>query len=822
MNLGHKYHFSINHFLHLLSIRSIFLVLIFELVSACSSGDSQPASTTPSPSATLSASPLTFLTTGYNHSCAITASGVLKCWGANTSGQIGNNSLNDAYTPSAVTQASAEDTYSSVSAGYYYSCGVTTSGTLKCWGENNLGQLGTGNTTPSTTPTPIDEGTSYLTVSAGLQHACGITALTHQVKCWGVNSYGEVGNGATSGVSTPTLIDSSNTYQFISAGAFHTCGITTSGVLKCWGHNSSGQIGNGVANSTDILTPTPISENSTYIAVSAGGSHTCGITSSGALQCWGANASGQIGNGVANSTNILTPTPPSGTDSYTSVSAGNSHTCGITTTGVLKCWGDNSAGQIGTGSTTSPHILNPTSVSTTTSYLAVSAGNEHTCGLVSDHIINCWGSNSWGQLGTFDQLKTLASVPTPITSGETYTDISAGFYHACGITSTGILKCWGLNESGQLGNGGFETAYTPTAVSDTSHYTQVSAGLDYTCGITTSGALKCWGKNEYGQLGLEPSPTPSMTAIPSQVGLTAYTTVSTGFTSTCARNTTGQILCWGGNNAGEIGNGNSTPQYTPTLIDGGTLYSSIAKGYDHTCGILTNGNTLKCWGGNSKGELGIGSQDGKSSPTANSDSSSYSAISAGTYQTCGITSSGALKCWGNLMGPSPSPSYTSTPTSLDSSTQYQSVSVSGTFSCAITTAGILKCWGKNENHELGIPSTGETEPKPVDSGVIYTKVTLGGYYACGITTYGTLKCWGTSDYGTLGAGFEDSSIPHPIFDSYTLYKSNLSLRIERELQIDFSLDRIFNLSPHLFNSDFINPKKWSLTQQTNSSFFSQL
>ncbi len=348
-------------------------------------------------------------------------------------------------------------------------------------------------------------------VSAGFGHTCALTT-GGGVKCWGYNLLGQLGNGTTTNSSTPVDVSGlTSGVAAISAGGFHTCALTTAGGVKCWGFNFAGQLGNGTTtgSSTPVdvcatgATP-PCTAGSGNVlggvaAVSAGGSHTCALTTVGGLKCWGVNANGQLGNGTT--TNSSTPVDVSGlTSGGAAVSAGFGHTCALTTVGGAKCWGFNGFGQLGNGTTTDSNT--PVNVSGLTSAAAISAGGVHTCALTTGGGVKCWGSNSNGQLG--NGTTTNSSTPVDVsglTSG--VAAVSAGGLHTCALTTVGGAKCWGFNGFGQLGNGTTTDSSTPVNVTGLTAVVAaaVSAGFYHACALTTGGGAKCWGNNAFGQLG---------------------------------------------------------------------------------------------------------------------------------------------------------------------------------------------------------------------------------------------------------------------------------------------------------------------------------
>ncbi|MCX7177083.1 MAG: hypothetical protein NT159_24815 [Proteobacteria bacterium] len=347
-----------------------------------------------------------------------------------------------------------------ISTGLSHSCVLLSSGAVQCWGDNSFGQLGNGSITSSNSPLAVTGITNAIALSAGSYHACAVL-VTGSVQCWGYNAQGQLGNGTKVDSSSPVTVASISNAIAVSAGEYHTCALRSSGGVQCWGSNGYGRLGNGSTN--DSLIPVAVSSVSTAVSLSAGDSHNCVVLRSGLVQCWGYNGFGQLGNNITTGfTPTTSPVSVSSISNVLAVSAGNNHTCALLGNGTLQCWGINDSGQLGNGSTNGFNsVPNPVTVRSISNAIAVSAGH-HTCALLSSGTIQCWGANTSGQLGNGTTVDSKTPVTTKTISAAI--GVSAGGNYTCALISDGKAECWGSNTSGQLGTGNTTNSAVPVGV----------------------------------------------------------------------------------------------------------------------------------------------------------------------------------------------------------------------------------------------------------------------------------------------------------------------------------------------------------------------
>jgi alpha-tubulin suppressor-like RCC1 family protein len=364
------------------------------------------------------------------------------------------------------------------------------------------------------------------------------------------------------------------------------------------------------AQAADISASTAL----VFRQVSAGDEHSCGVSADDRAYCWGRNTFGELGDATTSGTDEARPTPVAvaGGLRFRQVSAGAAYTCGITTDSRAYCWGANFTGNLGDGTTA--HHPSPVQVAGGRRFRQVSAGSNHTCAVNPYDVVFCWGSGWYGQLGNGSTTDRLT--PERVTAGGLhFHDVSAGLGHTCAVGTDALVYCWGLNLAGQLGDGTTTNRSTPVAVRGGRSFRQAAAGFEHTCGVTTQNAAYCWGFDRYGQLGDGASGYARRRLRPVAVlGGLLFDAVTTGFQHSCGVTTGGTVYCWGGNSSGQLGDGTTNDRLLPTPAAGGLKFNGVAAGDAYTCGVAASGSAY-CWGLNRLGQLGDGTTTNRLVPT---------------------------------------------------------------------------------------------------------------------------------------------------------------------------------------------------------------
>jgi len=638
------------------------------------------------------------ISTGSDHMCALTKAGAVQCIGANASGQLGNGLTADSHIP--VTVKGLDKGVAAIAAGRDFSCALTTAGAVLCWGNNEIGQLGNNSRASSPSPVPVsglDSGVVAISLGPASSHACALTTAG-AVKCWGVNNEGELGNDSTVSSSVPVTANGlSSGAAAISVGEEHTCAVTRAGAVLCWGLNYRGEL--GIGSTTDSHVPAPVvGLSSGAVAVAAGDFHTCALTTAGAALCWGEGTLGELGNGQSGNSYI--PVLVAGLNTtLTSITAGRFHTCALSPAGAVLCWGDGGSGELGNGlftiSSTPEPVFGLSGMAT-----AVSVSETNSCILTVEGGVQCRGRNDYGQLGNGVDGTAFVAIDG-LSSG--VTAITTGYHYACALIK-GTVRCWGKNDSGQLGNSSLTNSSTPVAVSGLSGIKAITTSAQHTCALDSLGGVHCWGINAFGNLGSDTFLDFSSVPVPVNNLSSGASAIAAGPYNTCAIKD-GQVLCWGSAGDSVLGNGSSTDSTTPILIKELSNIQQIAVGDFFAC-ALSQTRTVWCWGTNLDGELGNNSSANTSSTPVQVSglNGNIVAITAGYSHACALTEAGSVQCWGGnnhfqLGTGSSGGGESDVPVApLNATNTIAAVSAGADATCELTSAQELACWGTNSGH----------------------------------------------------------------------------------------------------------------------------
>ena len=577
----------------------------------------------------------TAITTGIYHSCALHQNGTITCWGNNGYGQLGNGTTQSSSVPVGVLDIT-DATAITAGGGFLFgshSCALHQTGVISCWGENSNGQLGNGQSgedADSSVPVRVNGITNATAITTGWEHSCAL----HQdgtISCWGSNDRGRLGTGQSTvslrddsaDPSGPVRVNGITDATAITTGWDHSCALHQTGAVSCWGANGAGQLGNsqstGYWNSagdwkdgTDSSVPVEVDGITDITAITASGGHSCALHQDGAITCWGNNWNGQLGNGATSYFSSV-PVEVDGITDATAITAGWGHSCALHQTDAVSCWGANSTGQLGNGQSGEDADSSvPVRVTGITDATAITAsGNEfisYSCALHQTGAVSCWGANSTGQLGNGQSGEDAdSSVPVRVTGITDATAITASGLHTCALHQDGAITCWGDNAVGQLGNGTKNNfSSVPVGVQGITDATAITTGggiiiASHSCALHQTGSMSCWGNNTWGQLGIGQSTgywqDDTDSSVPVRVnGITDATAITAGDGHTCALHQTGTITCWG-ILGGDI--------FEPLEVEGISDATAITAGLGHSCALHQTG-TVSCWGSNGGGQLGNG------------------------------------------------------------------------------------------------------------------------------------------------------------------------------------------------------------------------
>ncbi len=373
----------------------------------------------------------------------------------------------------------------------------------------------------------------------------------------------------------------------------------------------------------------------------------CALLSTGHVNCWGYNADGELGNGSTTSSDV--PVPVVGVTNATSIAEnsdnGSGTFCAVLATHHVKCWGYGNDGELGNGTTTTFTV--PVAVKNITNATAVFGGDSSFCALLATSHIDCWGYNGDGELGNGNFNNS--DVPVAVHKITNASTIVASYDGYCALLATSQVNCWGYNGDGELGNGNFNNSDVPVTVLNisTAKLLTSDVGAGSTCAVLSTGHVQCWGYNADGELGN--GTTASSDKPVTAVGIGTAKAISEAGDgnagSLCARLANSHLDCWGYNNDGELGNGNTTNFTVPVAVKNITTATTVTGGYYGVCALLATSH-IDCWGSGGNGELGNGTFNNSDVPVAVRKITNATLVVRGYYDYCALLSTGHVDCWG--------------------------------------------------------------------------------------------------------------------------------------------------------------------------------
>jgi len=584
---------------------------------------------------------------GQYHSVAVCSDGTVAAWGYNVDGELGNNSTTNSSIPLLVTQSGvlAGKSVISVAAGSTHSLALCSDGTVAAWGANGTGQLGNNGTTSSSVPVLVDQsgvlaGKTVISIAAGSYHSLALCS-DGTVAAWGYNLIGQLGNnGPYSSSNVPVLVTQSGvlagkTVVSVAASNANSLALCSDGTVAAWGDNGSSQLGNNSTTYSGVpvlVIQSGVLAGKTVVSVAVGGAYSLALCSDGTVAAWGVNNYGQLGINYTLQSSVPVPVNPSGAlagKTVISVAAGYTNNLALCSDGTVAAWGSGSLGNNSTTVSTVPVQVDQSGVLAGKTVVSVAPGQFHSLALCSDGTLVAWGANDWGQLG--NNSTTQSNVPvlvnqSGVLAGKTVVSIAAGYWHSLALCSDGTVAAWGYNSDGELGNNSTTQSSVPVLVTQSGvlagkTVVAVAAGWYHSLALCSDGTVAAWGANNYGQLGNNSTIGSYVPVLVTQSGVLAGKTVvsvAAGYAHSLALCMDGTVAAWGYNSNGQLGNSSTTNRSVPVPVTlGGALAGktlvSVAAGYLHSLATCSDG-TAVAWGYNSNGQLGNNSTTDSSVP----------------------------------------------------------------------------------------------------------------------------------------------------------------------------------------------------------------
>jgi alpha-tubulin suppressor-like RCC1 family protein len=625
--------------------------------------------------------------------------------------------------------------YRQIAIGSGHICARVDDGRVACWGQNYNLQLGDGTIDDSDTPVWVRDGANNIVeIAAGQLHTCGLDA-NGAVICWGSNHHHQLGlpsfeAGNTVALRMPNIVPHlPMNISRIDASSDSTCALSGHGTIHCWGYGEYGQFGESVTRMPTSPVTVALPFTATNLAV--GAFHVCATTSSGEVQCWGYQH-GDIPDG-SDAVSSTVPAPISGLPpAPTAIDAGAYHTCALSSSGQIHCWGSNFSGQLGDGST--QDSMSAVQVSLPETATTISSGANNTCVIGLSGKVFCWGANNFGQLT--NEAVDVISAPVQISGVVDVVGITVGEDTSCAWNASGGGYCWG-SPNGPGAGSDAEMESSPVEMNrsiapmlpgpngpPTTGVQQLFGGPGAICARMHNQSLSCWGNinavdASTGRM-VDPAVPYTVSAL---YGLSNH--VRVGFAEACVLITNGSVKCWGDSFDG-------FNAYASIVDSRGVTFTDITVGNENICGIDVDSNVL-CWGKNRYGQADSQSQDVVTYPTR------VLGLAAGAKQvispnqfSCALLHTGQVQCWGTVEF-----SGYSRASATRAELAQDVVAIDGKSQsfCALFRQGNIRCWGRNDNPVM---RNGTNVPLPPNA----VSITVGSDSACAVMSDGAVNCWG--------------------------------------------------------------------------------
>ncbi|MGE5329012.1 MAG: hypothetical protein ACM3KR_05875 [Deltaproteobacteria bacterium] len=630
---------------------------------------------------------------GSNFCLALKDDGTVWSWGYNGSGQLGVGGCDVSATPIKVNELT---NIVDICTGSNFCLALKNDGTVWSWGDNVYGQLGDGTTVNKSLPSKIASLSGITAISAGNRHSL-VLKNDGTVWAWGENTYCQLGDNTWSNRTAPIQVPNIADITAISAsaGGLHNLVLKKDGTVWSWGYNGSGQLGNGAGKYLSYAVRIP--SLSGVGAISAGSSHSLALKKDGTLWAWGDNSSGELGNNSTNSSS--TPIQINGINNINKISAGCLFTLALKNDGTVWAWGDNTYGQLGDNSTINK--LLPVQIALPNSVTAIYAGIYNGMVLKNDETLWTCGDNRFKQLGFVGGEIQSSSTPVKASSLTNIKNIAAGANHYLFLKNDKTVWSYGINSSGQLGNGSTDANMSPALVNGLNNVKAVAAGSAHSLALKEDGTIWAWGDNSKGQLG--DNSWVNRTTPVRVSNITNVIAISAGSMHSLAVTSDGAVWAWGKNTTSQLGDGSTSESGIPVKTKGISSAVGVAGGDAHSFGLVSNG-TLKAWGRNKSGQLGCDDTDDVSS-AVDALISDVKAVDAGDLHSIALKNDGTVWAWGD------NTHYQATSSSPDTDvlrpvqiTQLSSmvkVDAGNSFNLALKNDGTVWSWGNEASGELG-------------------------------------------------------------------------------------------------------------------------